>query len=436
VTPDVIVVGGGPAGALLARQLARDGAQVALATAATSAGTEGLSARTTALLAEEGLEALVHELARPVPRTGRWGARAVSGSECLVDRVWLAARLRAAAAAAGVALCEQPVVATTRDAAGFTVSLRDGRAWRAPLLVDARGRRGAGTRGPPALALGQRYRHRSPGAPGAVVHALRDGWCWIATDAGSSWLQLIGRPRARRPDDWLRHAAAELPAVAALLAGAAPTGPRVARPAHVRLGRPSADPGLWRVGDAALALDPLSGQGVYEALRGARLVAAALRSVRSGVDVGLARRFVFERTQQVYARAAATAAAFYAENEAAGCFHATAAAAYRALAAASLPLPVPAARPPAIERRPVLADGYIREREVLVTAAAPRGVWHVAGVPVVELMDFFRVAEHATVDGAAAALDRPAAAVATAVRWLAGAGALPVHRAEPVSAGG
>ncbi len=77
--------------------------------------------------------------------------------------------------------------------------------------------------------------------------------------------------------------------------GLGAAGPRKARPG----GSGSA---WWRVGDSALALDPLSGQGVYEALRGARLVAAAIQSVRTGGDAARARRFVTERQEEAWRR--------------------------------------------------------------------------------------------------------------------------------------
>jgi hypothetical protein len=92
-----------------------------------------------------------------------------------------------------------------------------------------------------------------------------------------------------------------------------------------------------------------------------------------------------------------------------------------------LPSAPPAAGPaapaaPRVERRPVLCGGRILERDVIVTPQHPRGVWHVADVPLVSLKGYLESAEHATVSGAAAAVDRPAAAVASAIHWLQQAG--------------
>jgi len=431
VSYDVLVIGGGPAGSVLARRLALDGARVALLTGPAVAGCEGLSARTRDLLAAEGLEPARACLRGPAPRGGEWGAgRAVAGCEWLADRAHLATFLRGAAVAAGVVLRHGTVVHVQRRAAGWRVESRTAGTHEAPLLVDARGRRGPEQRGPLLLALGQSFRRVAAGAPRTRIHPLRDGWCWLVEERDAVWVQLVGRPRQRHPAEWLAAAVAQIPALASALEGATATAPAIARPAHARLGRPSEDAALWRVGDAALALDPLSGQGVYEALRGARLVATALRSVLDGGDAGLARRFVAERGQDTWRRAVAAAAAFYGENAARGAFWSQTADAYTALVP---PLP---ARAPSIERRPVLEDGRIRERPVLVTTAQPRGVWQVDGVPIVDLLEYLRLADGACVTGAATALARPPAAVASAVRWLAGAGTLPSRGAPPISAGG
>jgi len=168
----------------------------------------------------------------------------------------------------------------------------------------------------------------------------------------------------------------------------------------------------WRVGDAALALDPLSGQGVYEVLRGARLVATAVISVIRGGDSQPAQRFVAERQEESWITGVRTAGSFYRENAARSMFWSETAAAYERL----LPRAAPAA--PRIERRPVLCGDRILEQDVIVTPQHPRGVWHLADVPLVSLKGYLESAEHATVSGAAVAVDRPTAAVASAIHWL------------------
>jgi len=263
----------------------------------------------------------------------------------------------------------------------------------------------------------------APGAPSGTGIGVTDfGWCWWAQHGTALWVQVVARPRSGYPMAWVAAAAEQLPALGRMLDGASIDGEPVARAAHARLGLNGADSTLWRVGDAALAFDPLSGQGVYEALRGALLTATAIQSVMQGGDAELAQRFMADRREESWRRGVRIAAGFYRENADHGEFWAETAAAYEAL----LPDGAPgAARATArIERRPVLEEGRILERDVIVTAENPRGVWHVAGVPLVTLKAYLDSAERATIDGAAAALDRTLAAVASAIYWLRQKGAV------------
>jgi len=421
---DVVVLGAGPAGAAVARRLAADGAVVAVVTGTPpAAAREGYSRRTRERLLEAGLDEAVAVLEGPVPRAGHWGdGRVVDGLEWLADRARVAPALEAALARAGVARIAGPAIRVARTAAGFVVESATARI-AARLVVDARGRRGPQSRGPLLLAIGRTFAQAS-GRPSTRIMPWSQGWCWLADDGARVFVQLVGAARGgSRPVHWFESAAAEVPGLGPILAAPA-AGALVARPAHARLGRASPEPGLWRVGDAALALDPLSGQGAYEALRGAAAVAAAVATVLEGGDEALAARFVAERYGEVWSSAVATAARFYAENAAQGAFWTETAAAYAAL------VPVLAAGAARIERRPVLENGRIRERAVLVTAAAPRGAWHVAGVPLVALLDLVRDARPATpaVLDVARRLDRPPAAVATALAWLKASGALAAPR--------
>ena len=147
-----------------------------------------------------------------------------------------------------------------------------------------------------------------------------------------------------------------------------------------------------------------------------------------------ARRFITERHEEAWLRAVRVAEEFYRENCSHGAFWRDTAAAYAALLPAAAP-PRQAAEAARIERRPVLDRGRILEREVIITANHPRGVWHIGGVPLASLKHYFDAAEHATIDGAALALDRPPAAIATAIHWLQQVGHM--LRPQPsVSSGG
>jgi 2-polyprenyl-6-methoxyphenol hydroxylase-like FAD-dependent oxidoreductase len=448
VSHDVLVIGAGPAGSVVAARLAAAGARVALVGGTARAGWEGLSRRSVALLAEEGLEPEegVEQLSGivdgPIPRSGEWGGgRAVEGMEWLVERRALAAALRARARAAGVDDRSDTVTSLRWEGAQWRGLTRAGGSLAAAQVIDARGRRGPERHGPLLLAVGRQFRRRvgsASGAPaehGTRIHPIEYGWCWWAVRRDALWVQVVGEPRGGQPAmgraamgrpamgppaAWIAAAASQIPALEQALNVCETDGDMFARPAHARLGcddrlnppLKARDATRWRVGDAALALDPLSGQGVYEALRGARLVATAVQSVLRGGAVPPAHRFVAERQEEAWANGVRTAAGFYRENAARGAFWSETATAYERL------LPGTAPVVPRVERRPVLCDGRILERDVIVTSQHPRGVWHLADVPLVSLKGYLESAEHATVTGAAAVVGRPAAAVASAIHWL------------------
>jgi menaquinone-9 beta-reductase len=425
VIHDVLVIGAGPAGSVVAGRLAAAGARVALVGAAARAGWEGLSRRSLALLAEEGLDGAPGIIEAPFSRSGAWGGgRRVEGLEWLVERRALAAALRCRARAAGVDDRRDTVTSLQWEGGQWRGFLRTGGSLAAPQVIEARGRRGPERRGPLLLAVGRQFRTRfraapnAPVQPGTHIHAIDFGWCWWAARADALWVQVVGRPRGGHPAAWIAAAAAQIPALADALEGSRPDGNLVARPAHARLSLQPCDATRWRVGDAALALDPLSGQGVYEALRGARLVATAMQSVMRGGDAPPALRFVAERQAESWANGVRIAGGFYRENAARSPFWSETATAYERL------LPRAAPDAPRIERRPVLCGDRILDQDVVVTPQHPRGVWHVADVPLVSLKGYLESAEHATITGAAAVVDRPAAAVASAIHWLQQTGIL------------
>jgi hypothetical protein len=307
------------------------------------------------------------------------------------------------------------------------VNLRGGDSLAAPVLIEARGRRGAQRRGPVLLAYGQRFRGKSRDSSGTGIGAGDGGWCWWAQHGEALWVQMIGKPCSSHPAAWVAAAASRIPALAGALEGARAEGAAVARAAHAQLvstqGTADLELTYWPVGDAAMALDPLSGQGLYEAVRGARVVAAAIQSVAAGGDARLAQRFVGERREEAWLRGVKVAAGFYRENGKLGEFWNDSAEAYESLLSerswqrSAMPRDG-SAHSVRVERRPVLDQDRIVERDVMVTADHPRGVWQVDGVPLVALQGFLETAQHPSVDAAAAALDRAPTAVAAAMNWL------------------
>jgi flavin-dependent dehydrogenase len=194
-------------------------------------------------------------------------------------------------------------------------------------------------------------------------------------------LQYIGSPHnATRPSSaaLLAAAAEHVPELAPALTATELVATGTGCAAVARFSLPAPTPGFLRVGDSAVAMDPLSGHGIFEALCSSQVTIAAVNSYLTGVDWELIARFVNERAGELWRRALATAAEFYRREaeHAAKPFWMAAADAYAAGAARAGPR---YSGPGQIESRPVLNGSRIELREVWVSTDSPRGIWHMSG---------------------------------------------------------
>ncbi|MEV4559307.1 tryptophan 7-halogenase [Kitasatospora sp. NPDC049285] len=296
---DVVVAGGGPAGAAAALALVRAGRTVLLADAGRGPVPvgEALPAVARVLLGDLGASAVLTDGHLPCPANrSAWGTPELGAVDAILDphghgwhldRPLFDRRLRAQARAQGARLAPRTVARPAARAADgtWTVELRgDGhrRAVRCRWIVDATGRRAA-----VATACGARRLVRDglvavhltldppasrPADTTTTVEAAPDGWWYTAP-----------LPSGRRLLAWytdadLPGASRERPGFEARLAAtrhvnslaAAHPWPPDARPrrapAHTaRLDTAYGD-GWTAAGDAAAAFDPLSSQGILTAL--------------------------------------------------------------------------------------------------------------------------------------------------------------------------
>ncbi len=388
---DVAVLGAGPAGCTAALGLHRLGHSVAILGRPRPAAIEGLGERCVAHLRDDGFDRAADAAGASALRIGVWaGTRTARGRECPVDRAAFDEALALDLATAGLRIDRRAARDVAPDArSGWRIDTAQG-TLRCRALVDARGRRAGGVRrlGPRLLAWSERWRIGERAPPGSAVVAIDDGWCWFARDAGGILQrQFVCAPRTRLDREQLRErfdaATAALAQDAFSVRGAQFLGAR-ATAAVMRLAEATHRPGHLRIGDAALALDPLSGHGVHEALQSARVGVAAIHSYLEGTDWAPIARFVTERVDEVWRRAVATAGGFYREQARSlpvAPFWAAIAGDYERLSAEADARIGPSTG--RFEDRPVLNGQRIELRPVWVNARWPRGVWRAAITSVV-----------------------------------------------------
>ena len=425
---DVAVAGGGPAGAFAARELTCAGLRVCLIDPGTGRSRlEGLAERVAQLLGAKGLEAaLTTATAEPVPRSVTWaGLTGTENGERLVRRPAFDAALRRAAVAAGTQFLTARVsrILKKDPEKGILLKLSTGEEIAARLLVDARGRQTPSAwrlMGPQTLAISGRA-ETSARLAGTHVEASPQGWIWVAELPGHGrFLQItidagdLSGDRSRagqavltaRMDRFLRQAS-----LRDRYGNSKFHGPLSARGAGLVLSAPELNLPVIPIGDAAVAIDPLSGHGLFWALSSALAAVPAILTILEDPADGpdLAARFYRSRVVETFWRQARTGRDFYRleQDLAEQAFW---------VARAAWPDDVPSHQMAAsvrFEGRVIVEGNRLKEREVLVTPQDPSGVAFVAGIPVAELTAF--IAE----DGKSRAVPaEPSPALFTALKWL------------------
>jgi flavin-dependent dehydrogenase len=336
MTTDVCVAGGGPAGATVARRLALLGHRVCLVERAPFPRAhvgESLPPSIIPILDATGMRDRVEAAGflRPDRALIRWGARGgavrsdANQPGFQVDRDRFDALLLDAARESGVSVLQPTaVVRVAAGPGGCTALLRDRSVVRARFFVDATGRAGvlprARRRTAPATAALYAYWTAAPLEGSETrVEAGESAWYWGAPlPAGTFNATVFVEARRCRGltaparDELYRDLLARSTLLASCLRG------RLLGPVRVCDASPFVDEQpvtatTLKTGEAALAIDPLSSQGVQVAMAGAMKAAAVAHTIvhlPNRVDV--ARRFYSEGIAEASSRHATLSFEAYA----------------------------------------------------------------------------------------------------------------------------
>lgn len=403
----IVVLGAGPAGAAVALGLRRLGYAVTLVSEwRRFAALEGVSVRVLDALRGAGLHQALADAALPSQRQVNWnGQQHAQNIEFLLDRPTFDQGLREDLRAAGVELIEGRVLAVQTKASGHCIEIEGRDTLVADFLVEARGRQapalGKGLRGPETVSLLNRWQG-PPGSTASAVESLADGWAWMArrADGQCYWQWTVDVVSAQLPGkaqllEYCRQRRGESAVASEFFAGAAELDVQLHARSSTAILSPQVCGDNWiRVGDAAMAVDPLSGNGIFQSLSSALQAPTVINTLlRKPERATLAQRFHQQRVEQLFLRFARIGRDFYADEQRwldqpfwqarrqwpdAEVAHAEAD--FAALK---------------IERAPVLREGFVDEAEVVITADQPLGIWHVQGVELAPLVKRLKQGEPA-----------------------------------------
>jgi len=357
---------------------------------------EGISRRVIEGLQHAGFRHALETIPPPAIREVDWnGERRAQNTEHLLWRPGFDAALRDDLKDAGVAFRAEQAMAVLPDQVWPALRLADGTVLHARMIVEARGRaapqgRAAGLRGPATLAVLQRARGPA-GEAGSAVFSCEDGWVWLARlPDGRRYVQVcvdadaLGLPKRPGLAAWTGERIAALPQARAWIEDCVFDGPPVARASTALLNARPWAPGVLRVGDAAMAVDPLSGNGVFQSLSSATAAPAVINTLlQNPHDSALALDFHAARLRETFLRFARIGRDFHAAETRwpdAPFWRS------RMQWPDAVPAHVAVPRIEGLALRPVIEEGLIREREVVLTNEQPLGVWRVEGAEIAPLL--------------------------------------------------
>lgn len=311
--PDVVIVGAGPAGTTAAMALS-PASRVVVVDSRVSPGPrigESLPPAAGCLIRDMGLLESFQSGGHIPCFANRfvWGTAAPEEKDFLrdpsghgwhIDRIRFEIWLRQQAIERGAVLLAPARIATVELAGdGWRVVLADGRVLDCAFLIDAGGRAA-----PIARKLGakvcrydrlvcrwSRGRAGPAGAGLTYVEAVEEGWWYSAPVPGGGRMLAFHTDAdlstAHRSD--LLAMAAGSPGLAQMLAEArfVPEGRSVLTAAHSAVLKPSTGRSWLATGDAALSFDPLSSQGILNALFTGRAAGRTAANYLAGSHDGL-----------------------------------------------------------------------------------------------------------------------------------------------------
>lgn len=415
----ILILGGGPAGCAVALGLQRLGYAVTLVTEARPfAAIEGVSERVVDSLRNIGFQRALEHIEPPSPRWVTWnGVTSAANTERLIHRQAFDVAMLDDVRAVGVEVligrvrrCQLGQQAQSNHK--INVETEAGtRELTGQFLVEARGRAAPAAgierlRSAETVSLLQRWRSAAPESSltaRSAVESFEQGWAWMASmPNGERYLQLTldvasaNLPPKSQLSDWCQKQFQQLEQAQPFIHKAQPEHLH-ARASTQILSRALVGDNWIRVGDAAMAVDPLSGNGIFQSMSSALQSPAVINTlIQAPERAQLAKDFYLQRVEGLFFRFARTGRDFCRQEQQ---WPDSPFWSRRCNWPDSEPLHPPVTPDQAkIERRPVIHNQQIMAAWVVTTPDQPLGVWHIDGVELAPLIERIHTSKQSAVD--------------------------------------
>lgn len=408
----ILVLGAGPAGSATAIGLVRLGYRVSLIGSSRSfAACEGISKRTLEGLRSAGCLKAATAVTDPSPKYASWnGGIRQFNTEHLVSRSQFDIKLSEDLRTAGVTQLSGRVLTVDESKQGWMILYQDSHSQkktiRGDFLVEARGRSSAlkdkkKIRGPETVSLLQHWKMQSTEDNAAsMALSYPSGWVWLAKMGTDLYTQVTVSardprlPKKTALQPFIINELKRIPESHSWIKSAVPFGPSAARASTSILAGELVSKRQLRVGDAALAVDPLSGNGIFQSLSLGLSAPAVINTlIRYPKRAQLAVQFYREKCRETFFRFCRIGRDFYAQEQR-WSEHPF----WRERAQWPDVDPLHVEPEPAqtlIKMRPVLAQNQILNKAVLITSDQPLGIWRVAGIELAPILkELFEQPDH------------------------------------------
>lgn len=388
---DIVVLGCGPAATVTAIKLHHLGYRVVvLGNLRVPPVVEGVSERVYRALRQQRLAHTIDQVSDPVPRYSYWnGVESRANYERLVERAAFNRALIADLGSAHVPFRNELVLNTHHGNGEWRITTSSGNLYKSTFLVEARGRSAPQgkidcVRGPETVSLGLQIQadNKSSQFPSARLYSVESGWIWVASFGnGGVYVQCTLSPKdrlfGRRVDkeQLVRKMLLSSESTAFLSSGSTAAGSEVARGCTPVVVNNPVDTHFIRIGDAAMAVDPLSGNGIFQSLSSALAAPAVINTLLNKPEsTDLATAFYRTRIQHLFYRFCRTGRDFYQMETRwpdAPFWR------ERTLWPDNEPVHLQDHQILGVEYRPVINQDFVELEEVVVTRKHPMGIWRI-----------------------------------------------------------